>query len=50
MCRPLERPRSRQEDNIKIDVMLRGTDWILMGQNRDKRLALVTTAMKLQRP
>lgn len=33
-----------------ILIMLRDMDWVLMGQDRDKRLARVTSAMKLQRP
>jgi hypothetical protein len=33
-----------------ILIILRGTDGILMGQDRDKRLALVTTSTQLQRP
>jgi hypothetical protein len=37
--RPLERPRYRWEDNIKINLKLIGwvgMDWIDMAENRDK--------------
>jgi hypothetical protein len=38
--RPLERPRSRWDDNIKMDVREvgwgRGMDWIDFGQDRNR--------------
>jgi hypothetical protein len=42
--RPLGRPRSRWEDNIKIDlheVGCEGMDWIDVAQDRDRWRALV---------
>jgi hypothetical protein len=37
--RPLERPRRRREDNIKIDIQevgCWGTDWIDLARDRDR--------------
>jgi hypothetical protein len=41
--RPLEKPRRRWEDNIKIDVreVGWGTDWIDLAQDRDRWRVLV---------
>jgi hypothetical protein len=49
--RPLERPRRRWEDGIRMD--LRETDWgsvdwIQMAQDRDRWRALANTVMNLQ--
>ena len=49
----LERPRRRWEDNIKIDlreVGLRGTEWIDLAQERDRRRAVVNAVMNLRFP
>jgi hypothetical protein len=51
--RPLGRPRSRWEDNIKMDLRKIGfgdVDWIDLAQNRDRWRALVNTVMNLQFP
>jgi len=51
--RALGRPRSRWEDNIKIDlkeVRCEGMDWIDMAQNRDGWRALVNAVMNLRVP
>jgi len=51
--RPLARPRSRWEDNIKMDleeVGCRGMDWIELAQDRDRWRALVTAVMNLRVP
>jgi hypothetical protein len=51
--RPLERPRRRWEDNIKMDLRERGgdgMDWIDLAQYRDQRRALVNTVMNLRVP
>jgi len=51
--RPLERPRLRWEDNIKIDLKemgCGGIDWIELAQDRDRWWALVTAVMNLQVP
>ena len=51
--RPLERPRHRWEDNIKMDsqeVGCDGMDWIVLAQNRDRWRAFVNTVMKLRVP
>jgi len=51
--RPLVRPRSRWEDNIKMalhEVGCGGTDWIDMAQNRDSWRALVNAVMYLRVP
>ena len=51
--RALGRPRSRWEDNIKIDfqeVGCEGMDWIELAQDRDRWRALVTAVMNLRIP
>ena len=50
---PLERPRSRWEDNIKLDLWDVGygvKDWIQLAQDRDSWRALVTAVMNLRVP
>jgi hypothetical protein len=49
--RPLERPRRRWEDNIKMDLReigWGGMDWIDLSQDRDQWRALVITVIKLR--
>jgi hypothetical protein len=51
--RPLERPRRRWVDNIKIDLRKigwDGVDWIDLAQDRDQCRALVNTVMNLLVP
>ena len=51
--RPLGRPRSRWEDNIKMYIQkvgCGGTDWIELAQDRDRWRALVTVVMKPRVP
>jgi hypothetical protein len=51
--RPLERPRRRWEDNIKMDlreVGWGGMDRINLAQDRDRWRALVNTVMNFQVP
>jgi hypothetical protein len=51
--RPLERPRRRWEDNIKMDlreVGWGGMDWINLAQERDRWRALVNAVMNLRVP
>jgi hypothetical protein len=51
--RPLERPRHRWEDNIKMDLQevgWGGMDWIDMAQDRDSWRAVVSAVMNLQVP
>ena len=51
--RPLERPRRRWEDNIKMDLQEVGggcEDWMELAQDRDRRWALVSTVMNLRVP
>jgi len=51
--RPLERPRRRWEDNIKMDIQevgFRGMDWIELAPDRDRWRALVNAAMNLRVP
>jgi hypothetical protein len=51
--RPLERPRRRWEDNIKMDVQKVGggrEDWMELAQDRDGWRALVITVKNLQVP
>jgi ribosome biogenesis protein Nip4 len=49
--RPLERPRRRWEDNIKMNLREIGfgdVDWIHWVQDRDRWRALVNTVMNLR--
>jgi hypothetical protein len=49
--RPLERPRCRWVDNIKMDLLeiaWDGVDWIGLAQDRDRRRALVNVVMNLR--
>jgi hypothetical protein len=48
--RPLERPRRRWVDNIKMEIGWGGMDWIDMAQDRDQWRALVNTVMNLRVP
>jgi hypothetical protein len=51
--RPLERPRRRWVDNIKMDIEedgWGGVDWIGLAQDRDKWRALVNSVINLRVP
>jgi hypothetical protein len=51
--RPLERPRRRWEDNIKMvlrGVGWGGVDWIDLAQDRDRWRGLVYTVMNIRVP
>jgi hypothetical protein len=48
--RPLGTPRSRWEDNIKMDLRKIGWDRIELSQDRDQWRVLVNMVMKLQVP
>jgi hypothetical protein len=51
--RPLERPRRRWVDNIKVDlrgIECSGADWIDLAEDRDQWRALVNTVMKFWVP
>jgi len=50
--RPLGRPRSRWEDNIKMDLREEGGggDWMELAQGRDRWRALVNMVMNLRVP
>ena len=51
--RPLERPRRRWEDNIKIELQevgCGGMDWIEMAQDRERWWALANAVMNLRVP
>jgi hypothetical protein len=51
--RPLERPRRRWVDNIKMnlrEIGWHGMDWIDLAQDRDQWRALVNTVMNLRVP
>jgi hypothetical protein len=51
--RPLGRPRHRQEDNIRMDLVEIGfgdVDWIHWAQDRDRWRVLVNTVMNLRVP
>jgi hypothetical protein len=51
--RPPERPRSKWEDNIKMDLREIGfadVDWIHWAQDRDRWRALVNTVVNLWVP
>ena len=50
---PLERPRCRWQDNIKMDIKkvgYEGIDWIELAQDRDRGRALVNAVMSLWVP
>jgi hypothetical protein len=47
----MERPRSRWEDSIKMDLQevgFWGVDWIELAQDRDRWRALVSAAMNIR--
>jgi hypothetical protein len=49
--RPLERPRRRWEDGIRMDLReigVGGVDWILLAQDRDRWRAVVSAVMNLR--
>ena len=51
--RPLERPRLRWEDNIKMDLQEVGRglgDWMELALDRDRWRALVSTVMNFRVP
>ena len=51
--RPLGRPRSRWENNIKMDLQEEGSgcgDWIELAQDTDRWRALVSTVMNFGVP
>ena len=51
--RPLGRPRSRWEDNIKLDLQEIGCwvmDWMELARDRDRWRALVNVVMNLRIP
>ena len=51
--RPLERPRRRWEDNIRMDIQEAGlgyVDWIGLAQDRDRWRALVSAVRNLRVP
>ena len=51
--RPLGRPGSKWEDNIKMDLQevgCGGVDWIELAQDRDRWRALVSAVMNLLAP
>ena len=50
--RPLEGPRRRWEDNIKMDLreVGEGGDWMELAQDRDRWRALVNTVMNFRVP
>jgi hypothetical protein len=51
--RPLETPRHRWEDNIKMDLLtgsMGGIDWINLAEDRDRWQALVNMVMILWVP
>jgi hypothetical protein len=53
--RPLGRPRSRWENNIKVDLQKvrlggGGMDWIDLGQDRERWRALVKAVMNIRVP
>jgi hypothetical protein len=51
--KPLGRPRSKWEDNIRLDlreVRWEVVDWIRVAQDRDKWQTVVNTTMNLQVP
>jgi hypothetical protein len=51
--RPLERPRSRWQDNIKMDfreIRIDGANWIRLARDRVQWRAFVNMVMNLQVP
>jgi hypothetical protein len=51
--RPFGRPRSRWEDNIKMDrreIWLEGVNWIHLAQDRGQWRTLVNTVMNILFP
>ena len=51
--RPLERPRRRWDDNIKMDLQevgCGGMDWIELAQDRDRFWVLMNAVMNLRVP
>ena len=51
--RPLERPRRRWVDNVRMDLQEVGcgyTDWIVLAQDRDRWRTLVSAVMNLRAP
>jgi hypothetical protein len=48
--RPLGRPRIRWDDNIKMDLLDRGMDWIDLAQDRDGWWAVVNAVMNVSVP
>jgi hypothetical protein len=51
--RPLEKPRHKWEDNIKMDLQAVGggiIEWIDLAQDRDRWWALVNAVMNLRVP
>jgi hypothetical protein len=49
--RPLERPRRRLLDNIRMDLVEVGwgdVDWICLAQDRDRKRALVNSVLNLR--
>jgi hypothetical protein len=51
--RPLEKPRRRWENDIRMDLTeigWEGVDWIHVAENRDQRRAVVDTVMNLRAP
>jgi hypothetical protein len=51
--RPLGRPRSRWEDNIKMDLReigIDGANWVQVAQDRAQWRACVNTVMNLRVP
>jgi hypothetical protein len=51
--RPLGRPRSRWEDNIRMDLREMGcgcVDWMELAQDRDRWRAFVSAVMNLRFP
>jgi hypothetical protein len=49
--RPLERPRRRWENGIRMDLRdigLGGVDWIRLAQNSDRWRAVVSAVMNLR--
>jgi hypothetical protein len=51
--RPLERPRRRWENNVRMDLQeagCGGVDWIELAQDRDRWWALVNAVMNIRVP